>query len=177
MIRFSHRFVLTAGVLAASCTTAALAETTFQFTVPLQVTLPASYTGQKTLTVACAVGGANLAFDAATGTASNAGVKTPAVTPTTVQLSSLRPSGGAAASGAGAGKDGAAGTVYTGTASFNLKIPEDLTAAGKTGVGGAIGRTPGEAGPTTYICWGLIGTNSAYATPPFVKGALPTIAK
>jgi hypothetical protein len=174
MIRFHHRLALAGGVLAALTATAAIADTTLQFTVPVTITLPASYNGPRTLTVDCAVGAANLQFDPATGTASEGGRPIPAAPAATIQMTTLRSAIGSAASGAGAGKGAGAGETLTGNAAFTLKINGTLGAPGAAGVSSVVTTT---THPTDYICWGLVGTNSAYATPPFVKGKLPEIAK
>jgi hypothetical protein len=48
--------------------------------------------------------------------------------------------------------------------------------AAPTGAGLSAGKASAP-GPTAYVCWGLVGTNSAYTTPPLVQGTLPVVAR
>jgi hypothetical protein len=167
MMRFTFGIALT-GILTSLCAGAALADTTYQFTVPVTLTLPSSYSGDRTLKVACAIGGANITFDPSSGKPSGGGsgmVTTDQ--PVTVKLSAAdgSPTGGAA------DREATGGQKLTGSAAVTLTYK-----AAPTGAGLSAGKASAP-GPTAYVCWGLVGTNSAYTTPPLVQGTLPVVAR
>jgi hypothetical protein len=166
MMRFTHGIALT-GIFSSLCAGAALADTTYQFTVPVTLTLPSSYSGDRTLKVSCAIGGANITFDPSSGKPSGGGsgmVTTDQPVPVKLNPTDGSPTGGAADRESTAQK-------LTGSAAVTLTYK-----AAPTGAGLSAGKASAP-GPTAYVCWGLVGTNSAYTTPPLVQGTLPVVAR
>ena len=167
MMRFTHGIALT-GILSTLCAGTALADTTYQFTVPVTLTLPSSYSGDRTLKVSCAIGGANITFDPASGKPSGGGDRMVTTDqPVTVKLNASdgSPTGGAA------DREATSPQKLTGSAAVTLRYKADPTGTGLTA--GKVSTS----GPTAYVCWGLVGTNSAYTTPPLVQGSLPVVAR
>jgi hypothetical protein len=167
MMRFTHGIALT-GILSTLCAGTALADTTYQFTVPVTLTLPSSYSGDRTLKVSCAIGGANITFDPASGKPSGGGDRMVTTDqPVTVKLNASdgSPTGGAA------DREATSPQKLTGSAAVTLTYKADPTGTGLTA--GKVSTS----GPTAYVCWGLVGTNSAYTTPPLVQGSLPVVAR
>jgi len=167
MMRFTCGIALT-GFLSSLCAGVALADTTYQFTVPVTLTLPSSYSGDLTLQVSCAIGGANITFDPSSGKPSGGGAGMVTTDqPVTVKLNAAdgSPSGGAA------NREATAPLKLTGSADVTLTYK-----AAPIGAGLSAGQIA-TVGPTAYVCWGLVGKNSAYTTPPIVQGRLPVVAK
>ncbi len=158
----------------------------YSFTVPYSVTLPSGYNGTMTLAISCAVGGSALTLDPAQGAVTDgaggakarAARSNPITLNTTtgwnrvkdtqsqfgVQGSQLQSE---SQSQLGAQSSQSSANTYTGTTT--VVVPDDGSA---DSVKAAL--AIGGVAPTNYLCWGIVGTNNAYVTPPLVKGTLPT---